>query len=75
MGGREEMKPDWSTAPDFARYLAQDADGTWIWFENKPEPRSHTWAACGNWKEAAKVIPDWLLTREKRPVHNEAEGK
>lgn len=30
------MKPSWDDAPEVARYLAQDRDGTWWWFENEP---------------------------------------
>jgi len=30
-------KPDWKNAPDWANYVARDADGCWYWFENKPE--------------------------------------
>jgi hypothetical protein len=30
------MKPDWSTAPDFANYLAKDRDGEWFWTEDRP---------------------------------------
>jgi hypothetical protein len=30
------MKPDWKDAPDWANYLAQDFDGEWHWFEERP---------------------------------------
>ena len=30
------MKPDWKDAPEWARYLAMDKDGTWWWYEIKP---------------------------------------
>lgn len=30
------MKPDWNDAPEEARYLAQDDDGEWHWFEAMP---------------------------------------
>jgi hypothetical protein len=26
----------WKMAPAWANWLAQDADGTWWWYENKP---------------------------------------
>mgnify|MGYP006440564041 CR=1 FL=1 len=29
-------KPKWQDAPDWANWLAQDADGRWYWFENPP---------------------------------------
>lgn len=31
-------KPDWSKAPDWANYLAQDGCGLWYWFEVEPYP-------------------------------------
>lgn len=30
------VKPDWHTAPDWARWLAQDRDGRWTWYSAKP---------------------------------------
>ena len=30
------MKPDWKDAPKWAKWLAQNDDGQWYWFENKP---------------------------------------
>lgn len=32
-------KPDWKDAPEWAEWLAQDADGAWWWFQNEPEQR------------------------------------
>lgn len=31
------MKPDWKDAPEWAQWVAMDADGDWWWYENKPE--------------------------------------
>lgn len=30
-------KPDWKDAPEWANWLAGDADGTWYWFKDKPD--------------------------------------
>lgn len=30
------MKPDWKDAPEWAMWLAQDCNGDWYWFEEKP---------------------------------------
>ena len=30
-------KPDWSDAPNWAAWLAMDANGQWNWWEEKPE--------------------------------------
>jgi hypothetical protein len=32
------MKPDWKDAPEWAAFVAQDADGDWYWFEERPIP-------------------------------------
>ncbi|MBV7475360.1 hypothetical protein [Pseudoxanthomonas sp. PXM05] len=37
-------KPNWKSAPDWAKWLARDNDGSYWWCEEKP-----------NWKSA----PDW----------------
>lgn len=29
-------KPSWDDAPEWANWLAMDADGTWFWFEDEP---------------------------------------
>lgn len=30
------MKPDWKDAPEWANWLAMDANGTYNWFESRP---------------------------------------
>lgn len=30
------MKPDWNGAPKWANFLAQDPDGDWYWYEQRP---------------------------------------
>jgi hypothetical protein len=40
------MKPEWKDAPEWAKFLAQDSDGTWYWYESQPVRQ---W---GNWKNA-----------------------
>lgn len=29
--------PDWSKAPDWARWAAMDDDGSWYWYKRKPK--------------------------------------
>ena len=61
-------KPDWSEAPEWARYLAQDKDGEWYWFECEPEIRSDYWnldRCVGKSEQATKEA--WTLTLESRP--------
>ena len=41
------MKPDWKYAPEWANWLAMDADQEWFWFENKPVFESGIWRRDG----------------------------
>jgi hypothetical protein len=69
------MKPDWSTAPEWANYLAQDKFGDWYWYENKPEARPLSWMVIPHFALASTgkgSVPNWRDTLEERPV--EAEG-
>lgn len=61
-------KPDWSEAPDWAKYLAQDKDGEWYWFECEPQQESECWflARCVGQSKRAYQEP-WTLTMEPRP--------
>lgn len=61
------MKPDWSKAPEWANFLVMDKDGTWVWFENKPESRGQDWAGDGSYQIASPVWIDWLTSMEARP--------
>ncbi len=36
-------KPDWKAAPEWASYLAMDADGRWFWYEYAPSYLRSTW--------------------------------
>lgn len=64
-------KPDWKKAPKWARYVAQDVDGRWAWFENKPDASDSLWggmwdAQGGKFKDTIKTRPAWKDTLEKR---------
>ena len=37
------MKPDWKDAPEWANWLAQDCDGEWLWYSNKPTLSDGFW--------------------------------
>lgn len=64
----EEWQPDWSKAPEWAKWWAMDADSDCYWFENKPDTMSVTWVPFnasevgeapsfdyqGNWKESLR---------------------
>lgn len=72
------VKPKWSTAPTWAKWLAQDNDGAWYWYEERPVP-SATSNKCwnrnpntsngngGNLCRAFAGDDDWKDTLERRP--------
>jgi len=41
------MKPNWKDAPEWARYLAQNKNGTWCWYENEPYRDFDMWKNIG----------------------------
>jgi hypothetical protein len=56
------MDIDWTNAPEWAKYAAQDANGEVYYFEEEPEVMDDVWISsarcemaelCGiNWKES-----------------------
>jgi hypothetical protein len=59
-------KPDWSTAPSWANYLAMDAYGAWYWFEAEPQMEEVGWRIdCGRYCRACH--DDWGDSLEERP--------
>jgi hypothetical protein len=79
------MKPDWSTAPSWAEYLAMDANGAWWWYANKPllwcwDSDQDEWKPNGGSQKAVVIGSRWQESLEERPVHKssfdyDAEGK
>lgn len=67
---KDDSKPDWGDAPEWANYLARDEDGGWYWYENNPV------AGCDEWDENGGKLSkagfslediNWQDTLEKRP--------
>lgn len=62
------VKPDWRDAPDGANFLAQDGDGTWYWYEEKPRWIRDQWVTDGmTWLANCLPNPDAAKTLEWRP--------
>lgn len=66
------MKPSWDDAPSYARWLCQDQDGRWVWFQCKPVvgKDGRDWRQgrrVGSWDYADVVSPNWRNTLERRP--------
>ena len=65
-------KPDWKDAPEWANYLAMDADGEWCWYEYSPATGTDDgdyWHPLGGQYEHAgnQDAPKWKYTKEERP--------
>lgn len=64
------QKPDWCDAPDWAKFLAQNDDGQWFWYEKKPSKSrgmGYFFAENGGEYEEAGWADDWEDTLEARP--------
>lgn len=70
-------KPDWKDAPEWARWLAQDEDGWWSWWNTQPIVCEK--AKCWNqgkpgedWRyldiHISEVSGDWKESLEARPA-------
>ncbi len=65
---------DWSTAPEWANWLAMDSDGAWYWYEDKPKKIGMLWArSMGQCQQLARslTINNWDTTLENRPNQNQ----
>jgi len=66
-------KPSWDDAPPWAAYLAQDSDGEWFWYSEKPNlPAGKSgWVdEIGSLYAWARKTPNYesfRLTLERRP--------
>lgn len=67
-------KPDWKDAPEWAKWLAQDKDGDWFWWERKPliSPRCSYWMPSVYGKQfkrapKGKINDEWKKSLERRP--------
>jgi len=75
---RDELsgKPEWSDAPEYANWLAQDEDGEWWWFEGEPKLDSDCFYCHSKREDQAsigRVLGDWRKTLERRPENHSAE--
>lgn len=64
-------KPTWNRAPEWANYLAQDENGNWYWYEDRPLHGETVWVEqSGRAKLALSSeprFPDWRKSLEARP--------
>lgn len=61
------MKPDWDTAPAWARWVAMDRSGQWYWYETCPTDHDEVWDNGGKSIEVSRAaIPRWRDTLQSR---------
>jgi transcriptional regulator with XRE-family HTH domain len=75
-GVKENSAPTWDRAPPWAKFLAMDADGTWVWYELRPftdhfsvDPDSY-WDVEEGRREKVKYqrhMAGWETTLQERP--------
>jgi hypothetical protein len=58
---------DWDMAPDWARYVATDANGDVWWHEFEHYIREGDWWANEGRMEKEIRVPSWMDSLEKRP--------
>ena len=72
-GKGKEMKPKWEDAPDWANWLAMDANKSWWWFESKPTYYDSElgWNVYGDFGRRAQEVlePEAEDTLEPRAVN------
>jgi hypothetical protein len=61
------MKPDWSKAPEWAKFVAQDENGIWYWYEASPARGYSSWELPELRCELAGSNPHWTMTLDARP--------
>lgn len=63
------MTIDWTQAPPWARYAAMDANGTWMWYAEKPTAYISSWHAKTGGFESFNPSPvHWTQTLTERPT-------
>lgn len=60
------MKPSWTDAPEWAKYLAMDRDERWYWYDVKPFRQGIVWVNSGRALESDNS--NWRDTLEPRPL-------
>lgn len=61
-------KPNWSEAPEWARYLAMSNLDKWYWYEREPYPGCGRWHAAEGRSEQyfASQLP-WDMSLQRKP--------
>lgn len=66
---KTQFTPDWSTAPEGVNWVAQEPNGGWSWFINKPYiHKSDKWVSDSEWAKNATPCRHWRETLQQRPT-------
>jgi len=69
-----EYRPDWSKAPEGARFWARDANGLAVWWEEKPSGVGDGYSSkVGTWWVDTNACPNWRETLQERPIDKPTE--
>jgi hypothetical protein len=69
-----EYQPDWSKAPEGARFWTRDADGFARFWQNKPIEVADIYILQGGkWWRDNNACPNWRETLQERPGDNTTE--
>lgn len=67
LAGKSPACPiDWSRAPDWAQWLAMDAEGEWYWYELEPQRGGREWV-CNSGRADPTFPLSWRETLHQRP--------
>lgn len=64
------MKPDWKDAPEGARWLAMNENGSWFWHFKKPKLTKTRFGCYWHSDENIYAPVDFNKSLEKRPVES-----
>lgn len=69
MSNNNNTPPPWSEAPPWAMWLAQDENGSWFWYSEKPIEKPDMFDSGGKISlcKYTDPNPNWKTTLEKRP--------
>jgi len=72
-GDSPDSNPSWEDAPDWAEWLAEDKNGKWFWYADRPKRGMIVWLFGDSTRykgagESGAANPDWAETLERRPT-------
>lgn len=70
------ISPNWDNAPKWATWLAQDSDGQWLWYQDKPVRGDSHWERQDGCEcECLGFIDNWQHSLQERPLPTPKVGE